>query len=119
MKMITTKFGRPKEIAIFQDCHWTTLGWTSSTGEPVMCAIIILGKSAPSNDEITGFSAMSQLNEKIVLDRDNPDPIFEDGEDKVYPIGPTCIFNGKSIPRFITTTEIGSITTKALNDMLQ
>jgi hypothetical protein len=76
MKMRTTKSGRPKERTSFQDCHWATLEWTAATGEPVMCAIIIPGKSAPSNYEITGFNAMIQLNEKIVLDRDNPDPIF-------------------------------------------
>jgi hypothetical protein len=117
--MLTTNSGRPKLRASFQDCIWTTLGWTATTGEPVMCAIIIPGKSAPYNDEITGFNAMAQLNEKIVLDRDNPDPIFEDGDDEVYPMGPICIFNGKSIPTFVTTTENGSITTKALTDMLR
>jgi hypothetical protein len=53
-----------------------------------------------------------------VLDRDNPDPIFEDGDNKVYPMGPTCIFNGKSIPIFVTTTENGSIRTKRLTNML-
>jgi hypothetical protein len=89
MKMLTTKSGRPKERASFQDCHWKTLGWTAATGETVMCAIIIPGKSAPTNDEITGSNAMALLNENIVLDRDNPDPIFEDGDDKVYPMDPT------------------------------
>jgi hypothetical protein len=56
-----------------------------------MFAIVIPGKTPPSNDEIIGFNAMAQMNENIVLDRDNPDPIFEDGNDNVYPIGPTCI----------------------------
>jgi hypothetical protein len=72
-----------------------------------MCAIIIPGKTPPSNDEITGFNAMSQLNGKILLDRDNLDPIFEDGDDKVYSMGPTYIYNGKTIPTFVQTTENG------------
>jgi hypothetical protein len=104
MKMLTTKSVQPKKISSFQDCHWTTFGWTVLTGEPVMCAIITPGKSAPSNDEITDLNAMAQLSENIMLDRDNPGPIFEDGDGKVYPIGPACIFNGKSIPTFVTTT---------------
>jgi hypothetical protein len=44
------------------------------------------------------------IEKNIVLDRDNPDTIFEDGKDKVYPMGPTCIYNGKTITTFVTTT---------------
>jgi hypothetical protein len=100
MKMLTTKSGRPKEPASFQDCNWTTLGWVAATGEHVMCTIIIPGKW-PSNDEITGFNTVAQLDKKIVLDRENPDPIFEDADDKVYPMDPTCIYTIKAIPTFI------------------
>jgi hypothetical protein len=69
-----------------------------------MCIIIIPDKTLPSNEEITGFNAMSQLEENIVLYRDNPDPIFEDDNDKVYPMGLPCIYNVKTIPTFVTTT---------------
>jgi hypothetical protein len=117
--MLTTKSGQPKERASFQDCHWLTLGWTVATGEHVMYDIIIPSKTPPSNDYITVFNAMAKLEENIVLDRDNPDPIFEDGDDKVYLMGTTCIFNGKTISTFVTTTENGSITAKALTDMLR
>jgi hypothetical protein len=34
-------------------------------------------------------------------------------------MGQPYIFNGKSIPTFVTTKENGSITTKSLTDMLQ
>jgi hypothetical protein len=78
----------------------------------------MIGKKSPSNDEITGFNAMAQFHENIVLDRDNPDPIFEEGDDEVHPMGSTCIYNGNTIPTLITTKENDSTTAKSLTGML-
>jgi hypothetical protein len=40
-KYVTGKGWRAQQQNSFTDCHYTTLGFTAATGEPVMCAIII------------------------------------------------------------------------------
>ncbi len=39
----------PKESATTIDNHFTILGFTSSSGEPIMCGVIIEGSKIPSN----------------------------------------------------------------------
>jgi hypothetical protein len=41
------------------------------------------------------------------------------GLDKVYPFGPTCHFQGKEIPTYVTASENGSITDKILTDIMK
>jgi hypothetical protein len=37
--------GRPQQRAATKDAHFTVLGFTAASGEPVMCAIIFAAKS--------------------------------------------------------------------------
>ena len=49
----------PKESATTNDNHFTLLGCTAATGEPVMCTIIIVGKTINS-DAVTGIEVFTE-----------------------------------------------------------
>jgi len=93
----------------------TLLGFTAATGEPVMCAIIMAGKSINS-DVVTGIDVFA---EKIGNEED-PDFVQKNtGPGKLYPLGPTCEFKGKHVPCVVAHTESGSITSELLASFLK
>jgi hypothetical protein len=40
------------------------------------------------------------------------------GADRMFPFGPTCTFNGVTVPKFVTCSKNGSITSQLLTSML-
>ncbi len=89
------------------DLHYTILPFVSGTGEAVLCAIIF--KSELSVSEIP-------ISWKTGIDISCDD--VED-RDKVMCGGPTCFYQGKTIPCFYDTSPKASITTELLTEMLK
>jgi hypothetical protein len=57
-KYVTRKGWRAHQQNSFTDCHYTTLGFTAATGEPVMCAVIIAADRLKDHEKI-GFNCCS------------------------------------------------------------
>jgi len=114
-KKIVPRGTVPKETATTNDHHFTLLGFTSATGEPVMCAIIMEGKSINS-DVVTGIDVFALK----VGNETDPDFIQNNtGPGKLYPMGPTCEFKGKQVPCAVAHSESGSITSELLASFLK
>jgi hypothetical protein len=87
------------------DLHFTVLGFISSTGEAVMCAIIFKSELPVSKIPVSW-----KLGLDITCDADD--------HDNVMTGGPTCTYLGKKIPCFFGTSLKASITSTLLADML-
>jgi hypothetical protein len=94
------------------DAHFTVLGFTAATGEPVMCAIIF---------------AAGEMTQELQLGVDIRAPMVE-GDDSIrgnygpgkrYPGAPTCQFRGKTVPPFVCCSPKGGITSELLKAMLE
>jgi hypothetical protein len=109
----------------FKDNHFTVLGFTVANGHPTMCAIIIAASKLKVTD-VTGFNPfsedaqdvcgdeMKELQEEISATKDD----HSNGADRMFPFGPTCTFNGVTVPTFVTCSKNGSITSQLLTSML-
>jgi len=97
----------------FKDCHFTVLGFTAATGEPVLCVIVLASKTMKM-DYIMGVNPFANIDEDNLL-TDN----HCDGEDKYFSMGPSCDVGGKKVPCFICNSENGSITSELLCSMLK
>ena len=112
--MICAKDMVPQQKASTNDKHFTLLGLTALTGDPVMCVLIIEGKKMNALQEC----GMDIFAEKI---GEMSDEIFfenNQGQGKRFPGGPTCVFQGKDIPCLVRFTQSGSITSEVLVDIL-
>jgi hypothetical protein len=105
--------GQTAEVtAATSDAHFTVLGFTAGTGEPVMCAIIF---------------AASEMTQELQLGIDIRAPLVEGddslrgnyGPGKRYPGAPTCNFRGILVPPFVCCTPKGGITSELLKQMLE
>ena len=50
----------------FEDCHFTILGFTAATGEPVLCAIVLASKTMKMNF-IMGVNPFTNIDEDNLL----------------------------------------------------
>jgi hypothetical protein len=123
-KCVTGKGWWEKHQNPFTECHYTTLGFTATTGEPVMCAIIIAADRLKYHEKL-GFNCCSR-DWKEGMDNWNEDEICglltEDnmrGLKKIFPCGPTWEFDGKTVPCFVRWTPKWSITSALLAAMLR
>jgi hypothetical protein len=89
------------------DIHFTVLPFISGTGEAVMCAIIFKSKQDVSEIPISWKTGIDITCENI-----------EDTANVMWG-GPTCIFQGKTIPCFFGASPKASITTTLLTEMLK
>ena len=104
----------PQQKASTKDKHFTLLGLTALNGDPVMCVVIFAGKRETKLYE-TGMDIFAeQIGE--VGDED----FFEknSGKGRRYPGGPTCSFQGKTVPCLTRFSPKGSITSAILVDIL-
>jgi hypothetical protein len=123
-KYVTGKGFRAQQQNSLTECHYTTLGFTAATGEPLMCAIIISADRLKDHEKL-GFNCCSP-NWKDGIENWDDDQIggllTEEnirGFDKIFPCGPTCEFEGKTVPCFVAWTLKGSIMTALLAEMLK
>lgn len=104
-----------KEAATTNNNHFTIHGFTAATGEPITCTIIVLGKTMKP-EVFTGFNVFTTKNGE----ENNPDFISNNtSPGKIYPNGPTCLFNGKETHCMVCNTENGSITSELLVSFLK
>jgi hypothetical protein len=112
-KYLCIKGGRPQQRSATKDGHFTVLGFTAATGEPVMCAIIFAAKELDPS-WVLGLDLFVPW-----IGEDNNDISANTGKGKRYPQGPVCNINGKIVPTFCGCHESGSITAGLLVKMLQ
>ncbi len=82
----------PREKATTHETHFTVLGLTPETGEPIMCAVIVEGKSMKP-EVVTGLDVFATR----LGDESDPDFLVKNtGPGKIYTYGPSCLwFRGK------------------------
>ena len=108
-KFLCEAHGRPQIKAATKDSHFTFLGFTAATGEPVKCATIFFAA-----ETMLGFNASAT---RIGGD---DDICSNTGDlDKQYLQGPFCHINGKTVPTFCCSSKNGSITSLLLEEMLR
>jgi hypothetical protein len=109
----------------FKDNHFTVLGFTAANGHVTMFAIIIATSKLKVTD-VTGFNPLSDdaqdvcgeemkaLKEEINAMKDE----HSNGADRMFPFGPTCNFNGVTVPTLVMCSKNGSITSQLFTSML-
>ena len=111
-KFLCPADSRPQIKAATKDSHFTVLGFTAATGEPVMCAIIFSAKEMCTS-WVLGLNASAPW----VGDK-NDRRANTGGINKRHPQGPVCHFNGKTVPKFCCCSKNGSMTSRLLVEML-
>ena len=108
----------PGLVGCTSDIHFTVLCFTSATGHPVMCAIIV--KSTKESCKLPIRWTEGIDIRKNPIDGSTTVEILERncGEDGAMSGGPTCLYNGKTVPAFICSSPNASITSQLLADML-
>jgi hypothetical protein len=96
--------------------HFTVMGLTALTGEPVMCIVIIEGMQRQVEIEL-GIDLdvqtdVGSLNDMDYVKRNT-------GKGKRFPGGPTCHFKGKDILCFMRFQEKGGMTGEILLDIFK
>ena len=110
-KFLVERGCQPRTACSTSDAHWTTLGFTSGTGEPVICAIIFAAETL-SVEERLGLDIFADCKDDMFSVQN-----YKPG--KYFPGGPKCTFNGCDIPCYVTASPKGSITSVILADMLK
>jgi hypothetical protein len=139
-KHASTKGVSAKILACTSDCHFTTMVWTALTGEAVMVVVIIEKESELTWSEMHGFDIEADWigDDSFYNDIKNSDDsaaalkialnssIFPQvllkmntGPGRVFPGGPVCSFQGKSIPSIGRRSSSGGITPEILVEVLQ
>ena len=108
-KKIGVKGEQAQTTIATNDAHYTMLGFTAATGEPVMCAVIFKAKEVTTTMQL----GIDITKEKTGEWKDNV------GVGKRYPGAPTCQFHGKDVPAFVCCSEGGGINSELLTAMLQ
>jgi hypothetical protein len=114
-KKIVSRGTVAKETATTNCNHFTVLGFTAATGDPIMCAIIVSGKTMKP-EVVTGLDVFAKKNGE---ESDDDFIANNTGPGKIYPNGPTCVFKGKEVPCMVCNTESGSITSELLVSFLK
>jgi len=109
---LCSKDGQPQQRAATKDAHFTILGFTAADGEPLLCAIIFAAKTM-KHEWVTGFDPLAEWI------CDEQDVEANSGDEKNYPCGPVCNFQGKEVPCFCCNSESGSINGALLTAMLK
>jgi hypothetical protein len=140
MKHASTRGVTAKIPACTSDCHLTTMVWTASTGEPVMCVVIIEKESELTWAETHGFDVKAEwIGDDSLYTSIKYSPVSEDrmkyamnngvfpvqllklntGPGRVFPGGPICTFLGHTIPSIVRRSSSGGITPEILVEVLQ
>jgi hypothetical protein len=118
-KFVVDKNDEAKQKASKKGRHFTCLGLTSLSGDPVMCVVIIDGKT----DDLlvrTGVDMdCGKYYEKEGEEDDDDIFVKNMGKGLQYPCGPTCSYRGKTIPCMVAFNPGGGITATILTDILR
>lgn len=113
-KFLCEASSRPQIRAATKDSHFTVLGFTATTGQPLMCAIIFDAKELLSERWVLGFDRSA-----LWYGGENDVDLNTGGLGKRFPMGPSCKYNNIDVPTFCCASESGSITAELLVAMLQ
>jgi hypothetical protein len=101
-KFIVDKDKHAIKKSSYQDSHFTVLGFTLATGEPLCCAIINCSQVEDEDVAVRmGIQPWSEINGEGVANLE----ANSNGVEKFYPVGPTCLYNGRKISYFIGCRE--------------
>lgn len=118
---LTGKNDQPYRSVSSRHSHFTVLGVTALSGEPVLCVVIISGKKAdiPVATGVDWKAFTSNLH----ADFDDGDEIKflknHRGSGNIFPEGPVCQFRGKKVPSFVTFTESGGMDGNVLTEVFK
>jgi hypothetical protein len=105
----------PKESAATNSNHF--ISFTVATGEPIMFAVIVSGKSIRP-EVITSLDIFANCQKNgVQTDVDFVEQNTSPG--KLYSCGSTCEFKGKQVPCMVCNMENGSITSEILKMFLE
>jgi hypothetical protein len=109
----------PKQICSTRDRHFTVLGVTAATGDPVLCVVIFA--SEKTNGVIANWAEGIDIMVDPVKDEQGEIILSEVnfGEGKYFPSGPTCCFRGKRIPYLPLSSPSGGISGELLVEILK
>ena len=113
-KYLFGRGGDTYQQSSMNDKHFTILGFTALNGEPVLCLIIIAGVQEK-------FEVECGINIDATPEVDPSDADYFEknhGKGKLFPMGPECCFNGKTLPCMVQWSPSGSITSVILRDAL-
>ena len=113
-KYLCGRGGTPYQQSAMNDKHFTMLGFTALSGEPVLCLIIIAGVQEK-------FEVECGIDIDAIPVGDPSDDDYFDrnrGKGKLFPMGPECEFNGVTVPCMVRWSPSGSITSVILRDAL-
>jgi len=105
----------PREKARTNDTHFTLLEFTPATGEPIMCAVIVEGKSMKP-EVVSGLDVFATR----LGDESDPDFLVKSTSPGIiYTYGPSCLSQGKDVPCIVCNTDSGLITFKLMVSFLK
>ena len=113
-KYVCAKGSIPQIKVQHSERHFTLLGFTALSGEPVLCLVIISGVREHFNVE-TGIDPTKPVTGDV-NDHDFIERNF--GKGKLFPGGPSCKYRGKDIPCMVRWSPKGGITSHILADAL-
>jgi hypothetical protein len=117
-KYVVGKNNEARVLGSKRDKHFTCLGLTLLNGEPLMCVIIIDSKQHNVLVE-TGIDLESR-EKKNRSDEDELEYFLNNlGENKQYPGGPSCTYQGTEIPCMVKFSEGGGMTPSILTEIFE
>lgn len=111
--------GESGTTGLTTDLHFTVLCFTSGTGIPVMCAIIL--KSEKPIEKLP-YCWRFGVDERIdMIPGENELELLKNnyGQGNAMQGGPQCVYKGKTIPCFVASSPASSITGILLMEMLK
>jgi hypothetical protein len=118
-KFLVARGKLPQECNAYNDCHFTVLVFTAADGAPVIFCAIIAAKTL-TTFEASGINDMSEdFLENSTLEGKSTKDEYKNGFDRLFPMGSTCIFEGKDVPCFVSCHQSGSIMSHMLAIMLK
>jgi hypothetical protein len=101
-KLLLARGTRPQEPNAYNDCRFTLLGFTTADGAPVMWCVIVAAKTLTAF-EASGIHYLSEdFLENGTLEGKSTKDELKKGCDRLFPMGPTCIFEWKDVPCFVS-----------------
>ena len=94
--------------------HFTLLGFTTLSGNPVLCLLVISGV----REDLNVFTGIDVGADVIGSPEDSDYFDKNFGPGKLYPGGPKCSFQGKEIPCMVRWSPKGGITSAILAEAL-
>jgi hypothetical protein len=119
-RFVVAKNDKAKQRASKKEKHFTCLGLSLLTGQPLMCVVIIDGKT----DHLlirTGVDIECEsYNPHLAKGEDKYDYLLNNmGPGHQYPGGPSCSYEGKTIPCMVAFNVGGGISATILTDIFR